>query len=112
MNEYIDTLSDEDRKTICFQPSKKSFTFGNGRMAKSLRKLTIPIYMWNGKRGSITTDIVEFNIPLLLSLNVMRQAEMIINCKRDIVTKDDGKNNDVIELKLISTGHYAVPMAL
>ena len=42
----------------------------------------------------------------------MRQAEMIINCKRDIVTKDDGKNNDVIELKLISTGHYAVPMAL
>ena len=58
----------------------------------------------------IHTDVVEYDLPLLLSKASMKRAKMIINCETDQVMVD-GKRS-IIDLKTSSSGHYLLPFAL
>ena len=107
INNYTATLSEKDCKDIEFLPSSQAFTFGDGRSVRSNRKMSFPVWM-GGKRGHLTTDVVDSNIPLLLSVNVMEQAGMILNFKR----AELHVHGTTIKLKKMRSGHYALPLSL
>ena len=85
----------------------ESFTFGDGDSIKSNRKMTIPIWAM-GKKGELTADVVSSNIPLLLSVKVMKKAGMVLD-----FTKAEVRMKGVtIKLKNTTSGHYGMPLSL
>ena len=104
---FIDNLSLEEREKMVISPSDQKFTFGDGRSVTSKRKVTIPCWM-GGERGRLTTDVVDSNIPLLLSRRSMKRSEMVLDFKNDKVQV----NGRDIRLKITHTGHYALPLSL
>ena len=107
IKDYIDNLSESDRKDIEITKSNQSFTFGDGRGIKSQRKMKIPVWM-GGIQGTLTTDVVEAEIPLLLSINVMERAKMVLDFAREEI-KVHGK---YIRVKKMRSGHYAMPLSM
>ena len=107
MDAYIENLSENDRKDIEITKSSQSFTFGDGRGVRSKRKMKIPVWM-GGIRCSLTTDVVEAEIPLLLSINVMERAKMVLDFAREEI-KVHGK---YIKVKKMRSGHYAMPLSM
>ena len=107
IKDYIDNLSESDRKDIEITKSNQSFTFGDGRGIRSKRKMKIPVWM-GGIQGTLTTDVVEAEIPLLLSINVMERAKMVLDFAREEI-KVHGK---YIRVKKMRSGHYAMPLSM
>ena len=108
VNDFIDTLCDEDRKNIREEPSKEKFTFGDGNTVESLKKMHIPCWIQGLDRGFITTEVVESGIPLLLSKGSMKNMNMVLDFKNDTITC----GGHVIYLKNTKSGHYALPLSL
>ena len=106
---FVETLSEEDRLKIDIDTSAQTFTFGDGKTVVSKRKVTLPCWM-GGVEGQVTTDVVDSNIPLLLSRQSMKSAGMILDFKNDKVTV--GRNKRDIKLKVTKSGHYALPLSL
>ena len=106
-NSYVDELSSYDKSKIVENKSASSFTFGDGAAVKSLKKVTMPCYL-GSKRSTVTTDIVECGIPLLLSKKSMKKASMCLDFKNDTVKI--GK--DLIHLSCSTSGHYLLPISL
>ena len=104
---FTEKLSDEERQEMKLEPSDQSFTFGDGRTVISNMRVTIPCWM-GGVSGEITTDVVDCKIPLLLSRKSMKRVGMLLDFKRDEAIV----NGRHIELKVTSSGHYALPISL
>ena len=73
LESYIDTLSCRDKKTITVTESNSKFRFGNGAAFCSLKKVILPIYLGN-LRTTLSTDVVECEIPLLFSKNSLKRG--------------------------------------
>ena len=105
MNFCIDSLSDSDKKDVISKPSDTVFKFGGGERLCSLKKMIIPCYL-AGKKCMIETDIVNSDIPLLISKSAMKKAEMkldVVNDKAEIFGKE-------VNLENTSSGHYSIPL--
>ena len=101
----MDTLTGDQLKNIKTSPSDANFKFGSGEGAKSMKKVFLPSVI--GERSVlIETDVVKYDIPLLLSKDAMKKAAMQIDFKADVV-KIFGKPS---KLFFISTGHYCIPI--
>ena len=106
LNQYCQSLSDFDKTCVKEEPSNSNFTFGDGKKVKASKKVTVPCYI-NGKRSIIDTEVVESNVPLLLSKKSMKKGGMIINFKDDSLTM----GNERIALKSTNSGHYLLPLS-
>ena len=106
LDQYVEQLSEYDRSMIVELPSKSSFTFGDGAVINSNKKIEIPCYL-GGKRSKITTDVVDCNIPLLLSKRSMKSAEMVLDFKSDTAVIGNMTN----KLSCSTSGHYMLPIA-
>ena len=102
---YVENLSDYDKSKIEVHPSEASFTFGDGSVVKSQKKVVLPCYV-AGMRSTITTDVVDCSIPLLLSKQSMKYAKMILHFGSDTV--QIGKKSN--PLKCSTSGHYLLPI--
>ena len=109
LDNFVKSLSDEDRFKIKIEPSAQEFTFGDGNTVRSKRKVTLPCWM-GGVSGELTTDVVCCNIPLLLSRKSMKSTGMLLDFKNDTATV--GTKRQVIKLRTTSSGHYALPLSL
>ena len=100
-----DFLSDNDRAKLKEESSEKSFTFGDGVMVTSVKRVTLPCFIGK-KRATVVTDVVNCNIPLLMSKTSMKRAKMSINFETDSAIISG------IETSLRSTtsGHYILPL--
>ena len=105
LNNYVGRLSDYDKSKIEEHCSEASFTFGDGSVFKSQKKVVLPCYI-AGMRSTITTDVVECSIPLLLSKQSMKHAQMILHFGNDTVMI--GKKSNA--LKCSTSGHYMLPI--
>ena len=103
---YLDNLSEYDRARIKESPSNSVFTFGDGGMVDSMRKVVIPCYI-NNKRSTIETDIVKCDIPLLMSHKAMKRGKMIIDFGNDTLEVGNVK----VDLKKTESGHYLLPLS-
>ena len=74
-------------------------------MASSNEKINIPANS-GGENVFILTDIVDCEIPLLLSKSSMKKAKAILDCANDKVTMF-GKD---IQLCYTSSGYFCIPI--
>lgn len=103
---FLSGFSDFERGRIVEEKSRATFTFADGVIVPSLKCVTVPCSI-GGIRGEIKTDVVDCNIPLLLSKKSMKKANMVVNFGSDMVTAY-GRHMD---LKTSSSGHYLLPIS-
>ena len=107
LHNYCEYLSPYDFDSIVEKSSPATFTFGDGRTVRSMKRLTLPCYI-NGKRSTIDTEVVDCNIPMLLSKKAMKKGGMILNFANDTIKIE----NDEVTLNSSVAGHYLLPISL
>ena len=104
LEEYEDVLDERDRKLVKEGKTERYFRFGDGKSVKALKRVWIPGYIGKEKIR-IGTEVIESDIPLLLSKTFMKEMGMIIDLVDDRIYWRKGEIKD---LKITSTGHYAI----
>ena len=102
---YILSLPPDQRSSITMTPSNKIFKFGAGGRIRSLGQCVIPAFL-AGRPVNISTDVVDSDIPLLLSKPAMKKAGV----KIDTVTDTAEVLGLTVNLDCTSSGHYCLPM--
>ena len=105
--EYLHTLSEEDRKKVIEVKSKSIFRFGDGVETKSLKCVSVPVFIGK-KQLVLDMEIVPNQIPLLISKGAMKQLGMQLDFAKDIALIKGQK----VKLICTSTGHYCLPLTL
>ena len=106
LNNYVGGLSDYERSKIIEDNSNSTFTFGDGTTIRSIKRVILLCYIGN-KFSNITTDVVSYKIPLLLSKLAMKKGKMCLDFGNDTL-KIGG---DKIKLHTSSSGHYLLPLS-
>ena len=105
LDSYLDMLSDEDLKRVKYEESDATFKFGNPTIYSSIYQVTFP-----GKIGSkdvdIVSDVIDVDIPLLISKIAMKKANTVIDFKNDVVRMF----GETIKIRFTATGHYCVSL--
>ena len=105
LDTYLDTLSETDCKTVQRQDSNKVFKFGGGTKLSSRGEYVLPALLV-GNKVQIRTDVVDSDIPLLMSREAMKAAKVKLDIEND-TAEIMGK---AVSLNLTSCGHYCVPL--
>ena len=79
---YINSLSDRLKCKVKYSEANNSFKFGAGGVMKSIKRLTIPCFI-AGDETTLTTDVIEKDLPLLLSKTDMKKRKMCLNLGND-----------------------------
>ena len=82
---FLETLTDAQKKKIVKIKGVRTFKFGDGNKLNSLYKVILPCVIADIE-VSIITDVVNFDIPLLLSKDAMKRAGTCLNFEDDTVT--------------------------
>lgn len=106
LDRYIGGLSDYQRSKLVEETSDASFTFGTGAAVTSLKKIKLPCQL-GASSATITTDVVDCEIPLLLSKRSMKKVKMCLDFEKDSA-KIQGEH---INLKSSASGHYLLPLS-
>ena len=102
---YLDSLTEKEKSRVCYAESNTSFCFSAGEIVSSIGKVTIPAII-GSKSVTVEVDLVDKDIPLLLSDESLKKANTSINFK-DCTVKMFGKKLNCI---FTSAGHIAVPL--
>ena len=102
---YLQSIAEKDKEKVKCCPSVKVFQFGGGEKLNSKASYHIPAVI-AGQEITIITDVVESNIPLLLSLKAMKNAKVKLNLENDTV-EILGKS---VALNNTTSGHYCLPL--
>ena len=81
------------------------FRFGDGREAFAIESVQIPVSI-GSINCKINVDVVENEIPLLLSRDSMRKANMVIDFSNDKAIFC----GEEINIICLNTGHYGIPL--
>ena len=100
---YLDSL---DVKSLQRIQSDNQFRFGDGKVFKSSGKVNLPATIGNVD-VHINTDVIDCEIPLLLSKESMKAA----NTKLDFVSDSVNMYGKDITLNLTANGHYCIPIS-
>ena len=103
LDAYLDTLSEDDLKLVEYKESDATFKFGNPTIYSSIHQVTFPARI-GSKNVDIIADVIDVDIPLLISKIAMKKANTIIDFKNDKVTMF----GETISVRFTSTGHYCV----
>ncbi|CAC5406209.1 unnamed protein product [Mytilus coruscus] len=87
------------------EDGNKVFKFGGGTRLKSIGEYSLPAVI-AGKDVIIRTDVVDSDIPLLLSRTAMKKAGVKMDLEND-TAEIFGQH---ISLNLTSSGHYCIPI--
>ena len=102
---FLDSLRNEEYLKVVVSESKNMFKFGDNKMIKSLKLVKFPVII-AGVPATITTDVVKYDIPLLLSKEAMKKANTKIDFKQDKVIIFGRE----INIKFTSIGHYCIKL--
>ena len=104
-DEFCSSLHpDEQTKIIC-SASSKPFRFGDGEIVRSSKMAQIPACIGD-QTVMICTDIVDADIPLLLSKTAMKKARMCLNFDDDSLSAFDQH----LPLEVTTNGLYSLPI--
>ena len=104
-NSHFQGLSEEKQREVQYCESNSYFKFGTGEKFKSKFKVIFPATIGSND-VMIQSDVVETNVPLLLSLKSMKNAQTEINYVTDTV-KMFGQEQ---KIHFTQCGHYAIPL--
>ena len=102
---FKETLSENEVNNLAVQPSHQLFKFGEGNSIQSEGKVKLPAII-GSRNVTIETEIIQANIPMLLSKEAMKKAETIINFNTDEIEMM-GESHQLVSTK---SGHYAIPL--
>ena len=105
LDNYIKSLSDDLKSEVVFENSALVFRFGNGGQLVSKGRCNIPAVV-AGVQVCIATDVVDSDIPLLLSKGAMKQMKMRLDLENDTVEVMGVS----VALNCTSSGHYCLPL--
>ena len=103
---YHDMLGEEDARNIVYSSDYSTFRFGDGAQVVSTEAVSIPAVI-GAKQIQIKANVVDNNIPLLLSRDSMKKGNTVIDfCNDKAIILGQ-------EVKLYSTkgGHYCLPLS-
>ena len=86
--------------------SDKKFKFGDGSVYPSLKQVNLIVDI-GGLKGNILTDVVDCEVPLLLSKNSLKAADSHLDFVNDVITM----YGQTIPLMHTSNGHYCFPIS-
>ena len=102
---YIQSLDKDGRQKVKQTEGQRVFEFGGGTYLKSKGEYSLPSVV-AGKEGMIKTDVVESDIPLLLSRTAMKKAAIKMDLENDTSTT----MRKEVALNLTTSGHYCIPI--
>ena len=103
---YVDSLQDtEDITLVRESTSEGTFRFGDSEDFKSILRVEIPIYI-GSTREMLTVDVVECDIPCLLSISALSTWKAKIDFDTNTLTVNDV----MICLQETTTGHLCLPV--
>ena len=105
LEEYIGSLSESDRKSVTHFPSSSIYRFGDGEKIQAHQAVKIPAHIGH-KALFISVDIIQKDIPLLLSKSFMKQSNMILDFTNDTLSAF----GQLIPLTTTMSGHYTLPI--
>ena len=100
---FTDSLPSTLQQEIVKGNSSTCFKFGDGAVIPSMMNSIIPACI-NGMKINIQTEVIDSEIPLLLSKDAMKKANTILYFETDSVTMF-GMN---FPLDFTSSGHYMI----
>ena len=103
---YIDTLDKTGQESVSYREKEVNFRFGDNDSSRSSVQCTFPAIVC-GKRVKIISQVVEDQIPLLISKQSMKNASMILNFKDDTVQAFGFKQ----KILFTETGHCSIPLS-
>ena len=105
LNEYEETLTEDEKALIETSSSDTSFVFGDGEEVKATKKVLLPVTL-GSKLVKIEAEVVKNDIPLLFSRPSMKRGGVIIN------TKENKAEilGEVVDLVQTSSGHICLPL--
>ena len=103
---FLETLTDAQKKKIVKIKGVRTFKFGDGNKLNSLYKVILPCVIADIE-VRIITDVVNSDIPLLLSKDAMKRAGTCLNFEDDTVTMLKKK----IPLSCTLSRHYYISIA-
>ena len=104
LSNNLDTLTEVDRSQVSENESTTNFRFADENSVKSEKTVTFPTTTGH-KNIMIKTDVIDTDLPLLLSKSAMKKANRKFDFSNDTINMLDQKVNIVFT----SSGHYAVP---
>ena len=107
LDNFLQDLTLDQKSQIVFEQSNAPFRFGDEPVVCSTEKVRIPWEIGH-KNCILETEVVDRNIPLLLSKETLKKAQTKIDMATDQITMF-GKS---VESYQTSNGHYAIPLAL
>ena len=102
---YLASLNAEEKKQVRFLPGGTNFKFGGGNTIKSRERMEFPCVI-AGQKTVITADVVDSDIPLLLSKPDMKRLGFKLNMTDDVLEVNGNK----MDLDTTSSGHYYIPL--
>ena len=102
---YLESLSEKDMKKVKVEESCTTFKFGDNKPTVSYQKYHLPATVCN-KEVNILTEVVEDNIPLLISKKSMVDAKMILDFGENTVTAFGHTQ----KLLCSPSGHTSIPL--
>ena len=74
---------------------------------RSVKRVVLPCWMGD-VRVELSTDVVELNLPLLISKQSMKKGKLVLDLGKDLVKIKDRW----VKLMVASSGHYMLPLYL
>ena len=105
LNCYLESLDVDQAAQVGYDQSSRAFKFGDGQLVRATHSVTFPAFIGD-QSVFISSDVVESDIPLLLSKRALQRAKAELNFKDDTVTML-GRTHDLVNT---SSGHYAIPL--
>ena len=105
VDHYLKCLSEDDMRLVETFETNTSYRFGDGNQVMCTKNVKLPAQIGN-KSVLISTDVIEKEIPLLLSRESMRKAKMKLDFSNDTIELAD----ETIKLDSTDSGHYVVPL--
>lgn len=105
LENYVNSLNEKEKLKIKQTVGQRTFKFGGGERLKSTGEYNLPAVV-AGKEVFIKTDVVESDIPLLLSRKAMKTAGVKMDLETD-TARIFGKD---VALNLTTSGHYCIPI--
>ena len=101
---YLKDLPEELKKEVDGPfPSNRSFVFGNNGIKIAKERYVIPADI-AGKMIKIVVDVVDSDIPLLLSKREMKKWNMVLDMGKDKAYV----NGKEVDISITSAGHYII----
>ncbi|VDI33647.1 Hypothetical predicted protein [Mytilus galloprovincialis] len=102
LHQFLDTFDSANEEIKC-KESNTPFKFGDGKTVHSYQSVKLPATIGSLK-CYIETEVVDCEIPLLLSKDSLKRAQTVLDLHNDKVTMF-GKPVDV---HFTSNGHYCI----